>query len=28
VPFFAITVDKSVDPAKALKIPFTGPGGA
>jgi len=27
-PFFAITVDKSVDPAKALKIPFTGPGGA
>jgi hypothetical protein len=27
-PFFAITVDKSVNPAKALKIPFTGPGGA
>src|SRR5262249_2141134 len=27
-PFFAITVDKSVDPAKALRIPFTGPGGA
>jgi len=27
-PFFAITVDKSIDPAKALKIPFTGPGGA
>ena len=27
-PFFAITVDKTIDPAKALRIPFTGPGGA
>jgi len=27
-PFFAITVDKGVSPAKALKIPFAGRGGA
>ena len=27
-PFFAITVDRTIDPAKALRIPFTGPGGA
>jgi hypothetical protein len=27
-PFFAITVDKSVDPKKALKVPPTSGGGA
>lgn len=27
-PFFTIAVDKSVDPAKALKTPFAVAGGA